>query len=158
MTDNRPFEEAALLNPAFVATVIAVAASEYENARGGPLPFALAFAITPLVLASDVRDQLPRRTTAHLANWVSALPAARAENRLRTLAMTPYTRSGIRFGVRGRYLELSADGIRGRLKADQTARRFDGEAGTIIKSASFVGRWFAREEITQVYALLGFRP
>jgi Family of unknown function (DUF6521) len=155
---RRARDERALYNPAFIATLVSVAAYDYERKRGAFLPWALAFVIPPLVLASDVRTELPGSIRAYLANWLAAHPAARADTPVRARALAPYTQDGIRFGLQHGLLGLADARLRGMLKPTATARQFEGEAGEIVMQAAFVGRWIAPEEPIQIFALLGMRP
>ena len=153
-----PADEAALLNPAFVASIISAAAVAYAGARGEPIDWAVAFVVPPLVLFSDARERLPKRASAHFARWVSANALLRLENVRRMSAMTPYTKRAIRFGARHGLLEVADGRILGTLSGRSAAAVLRGDAAEAIVAATFVGRWLAREEAAVIYALLGVRP
>ena len=120
---RRARDESALYNPAFIGTIVSVAAYDYERKRGELLPWALAFVIPPLVLASEVRTQLPGSIRAYLANWLAAQPAARADTPIRARALAPYTQDGIRFGLEHGLLELVDARLRGMLGPTPTANK-----------------------------------
>jgi hypothetical protein len=154
----RPRDEAALYNAAFVAVSVSVAANDYERKQQHPIPWALAFIVPPLVLASEVRSELPGNTRAYFANWLADHPDLRRDTALRTRAMVPYTRDAIRFGLLHGLLELHDGRLRGLLRPTTTQTRFQGEAAEIVRKAAFVGRWIAPQDPLQVFALLGIRP
>ena len=155
---REPIDEGALLNAAFVAALVSSAAKSHEQATGNPLAWPLVFVVPPLVVFSDVRERLPKRVTAHLAKWVTANPLIRLENGHRTAAMTTYTMRAIRFGARHGLLELTEGRLRGTVTDSAAANAFAGEAAEILRAASFVGKLLARDDASQVYALLGVRP
>lgn len=148
-----------MLNPALLATVIAVAASEYERADGSPMPWPLAFLVAPLVLHRDTRNALPRSTRTHLATWVSNNAVLRAGLPARAISLTDPVREGLRFGLRMGVLTLTDDG---RLHSSlPTANRPPdiGDLRPIVQSSGLVGKWFAKlDQSATAFALLGVAP
>jgi hypothetical protein len=150
---------AAMLNPALLAAIIAVAAAEYERADGDPMPWPLAFLVAPLVLHRDTREALPRSTRSHLATWVSDHPAIRAGLPARARSLIDPVREGLRFGLNTGVLAIVGDGrIRGSLPSTNQPPDL-GDLRKIIRSAGMVGKWLAKLDQTATsFALLGVAP
>lgn len=143
-----------LLNPALIATIIAVAASQYESRDGSPMPFELSFLVAPLVLHRDTRTALPVRVDSHLATWVTAHEVLAAGFGARAKALVEPVREGLRFGLRSGAIELDGGNITGHIRSRTPARI--GDIGEIVRKASFVGRWFTQiESSATAFALLG---
>src|SRR4051794_39322715 len=101
---------AAMLNPALLAVVTAIAAEEYERADGDAMPWPLAFLVAPLVLHRDTREALPRSTRSHLSTWIADHPSLRAGVPPRARSLAGPVREGVRFGVTNGALEIVDDG------------------------------------------------
>lgn len=145
-----------LLNPAVVSAIESRAASEYSGKRGSGLPWTLAFVVAPLVLHEPTRKRLPATAATHLSTWVLRNTDLRAAFPLRALALAPYVREGLRFGIRYSALELDNGALRGTLRLHSPAA---GELRDLLTSAALVGRWLARTEApATVMAVLGVRP
>ena len=146
--------EATLLNPALIALLIREAATGYESG-GTEMSWPLLFLIPPLVLHRPTRNALPRDTRTHLSTWVAREPVLRAGFPDRAAAMSPLVREGLRFGLRHGVLLMTGGTVRG---ADVGAAPL-GELRTLLRSASLVGRWFAKSsQPSTIFALFGVRP
>lgn len=162
MTSSTAMEEwsertpavADLLNPALIATIIATAASQYENRGKSPMPFELSFLVAPLVLHRDTRTALPMRIDSHLTKWVTAHEILAAGFGQRAKTLVKPVQEGLRFGLRSGAIELDGGNIRGHLRSRTPARI--GDIREIVKKAGFVGRWFTQiESSATAFALLG---
>jgi hypothetical protein len=150
---ERPRIPATMLNPALIAAVESVAASEYARSAGRPMTWPVAFLVAPLVLHRSTREALPRSTTTHLTNWVTREPLLRAGFPLRASALVPSVREGLRFGVRHQVLSLENGELHGTLRPPTTTTT---ERDALLKSAGLVGRWLAKiENPSTAFALLG---
>jgi hypothetical protein len=156
---DRSPEAAALLNPALLAVVCAVAARQYERESHEFMPWPLAFLVAPLVLHRSTRETLPRTTRTHLSTWVTNNPVIRAGFPQRAQSLTDLVREGLRFGLAHGALAITEDGgLRGSLSG--SARSIDdGDAAAIVRTAGFVGKWFTRvDQPATLFALLGVAP
>jgi hypothetical protein len=142
--DLRPVEHRTLLNPAFLAVIVADAARGHLDERSAPLPFALAFLAVPLVVHEPTRETLPTIATSMYA-WLQQRPEARVHIPPLAVEFGPMTREAIRFGVRHGALTFAP---RGALNAGRLNKaRRDAQTSDVIrcrKRARFIGRWFAR--------------
>ncbi len=119
--------------------------------------------VLPIVLHKTTRELLPRTTRTSLAAWIQENTNARVLFAERTIALKPYTREAILFGLLRDWLVLHEGG---RLQAtlnnsdvDRFIRNLDDEAKDCIRRARFVGKWFASQGSAQtVMALWGIRP
>jgi hypothetical protein len=159
---RRSREEAALLNPAFVALVVHQAAQTFEEESGEGLPFPLAFLVPPVVVAEGIRSQLPDRKDSSLAAWVQGHPEIRLRFAEHAAAMIPVVREGVLFAVTARVMSLSEARLRAtalpRGSALAIAANTD-EFQEVIRKAKFVGRWYANAGTTEtIMAFWGVRP
>src|SRR5215211_2467919 len=72
--EERSRDAARLFNPAFLATIMAAAAADYERSSNEPMPWLLSFAIPPLALTESTRHAMPASIRAHFANWLDEHP------------------------------------------------------------------------------------
>ena len=148
----------ALFNPAFVAVLIARAATGHRIAKDAPLPLALAYLVAPIVLHTPTREALPK-VNARLAKWADEHQLLRAELRRRAPQLADVTRRGLRFGLRHELLVLTAQGVEAGEGLSRIRAPRDGDAATCWKQAERLGRWLPRAgPPPTVLALLGVRP
>lgn len=146
--------EAALLNPALIALLMAEAARGYE-VQARPMSWPLTFLIPPLVLHRPTRDALPRDTRTHLSTWIARQPVLRAGFPERAAAMAPLAREALRFGLRHGTLTILA----GNVLSTTTLAPPPGDLRVLLGRARLVGRWLARtDQPSTVFALFGVRP
>jgi hypothetical protein len=155
----RQREEALLFNPAFLATLLAAAASDHERVADSGLRWPLAFIVPALVLFADTREELPANTNARLLNWISAHPQVRAQLAPRARALGPFVRESVRFGMGQGALTFLGDRLHSSLDAASLRAATSGEAQECVTRAAFFGRWFAGVvDVASIYALLGIAP
>lgn len=138
---RRPTEREALLNPAFIALVLARAAAEHERRTGELMPLSLAFLVVPIALHAATRHALPRKVTSKLGPWLEANPLLRAGFAGRARATAPAVRAGLREGLRAGVLDLSGQRISGRLPRKRPSVELSAEMQEIFKRAAFAGGW-----------------
>lgn len=146
---------AALLNPAFLAVVVAASAAGYERERQEPMPWPLSFVVAPLALHRGTREALPSSLATHLGAWVSRNPVLRAGMPLRARALVEPVREGLRFGLRNGLLTVEyGEALRQGLPRHRPSDV--GDLREVLRKATFAGRWVSRMEETEtVFALLG---
>lgn len=159
---DRAPDEAALLNPAFIAAVLNRAAVGYTRESGSALPFTLAFLMPALVLVRPTRQSLPRQIRTSMAAWLQEHLRHRLAFPARVAGFLPYVREGVLYGIScGGLLvcddwSVAAQALPRASAAGAEARH---ELRDIMKKAEFVGRWFARSGRPEtVMALWGVRP
>jgi hypothetical protein len=141
---GRPAERDALYNAPFMALIIAQAAAGYEARAEGGLPFSLAFLAAPIVLHGPTRQVLPRQARSKMALWLEEHPVQRAGLGRRAASLVPAVRAGIRYGLRSGALALNDATLtapRPKVKRDEVM--LSREVDDILKSARYVGGWFA---------------
>lgn len=156
--DNRSWVTANMINPAFVATALVATANMYENQSGDAMPWELAFLATPMALHRDTREALPSRIDSYASKWVTENSILLASLPKRVASMRPYTREGLRYGLRSGALEIVGNRLRGHSTWKLNKNR-DIELTYIIQRAAFLGRWFAAAgSPATLYALFGVTP
>lgn len=159
----RTQEEAHLFNPAFCCAVLTLSISTYATRGVARMPFPLAFLVLPIILHKRTRENLPRSTATSLAAWMQQNQEARLLFHERLMAMKPYTKEAVCFGVQYKWLELQNNG---ELSATQSMARIkaqtdalNGEAKECVAKAALVGKWFSLAGTTEtVMTLWGVRP
>lgn len=160
---QRPVEEANLLNPAFCSALITSSDVGYMSIDNAGIPYPLVFLMLPVVLHKSTRDLLPRTKRTSLATWIQRNTEVRILFAERVIALKPYTREAILFGMLHHWLTLG-DG--GKLQTnlddiyiDLITKKLKNEAKECVNKARFVGRWFASAGSAQtVMALWGIIP
>jgi hypothetical protein len=154
----RPVEEARLLNPAFLAALIAAAAADFERTSGEAMPWIFSFLVPPLVLPARSRESLPGNIQAHLSSWIQSHPEVRVGFPGRVKLLVPLVREALRFGLRSGVLTIDGRGLRGTIRLGIGNRRTS-EVAECFRAARFIGRWFGRRhDVKTIYALLGVTP
>lgn len=148
---DRPREEAALFNPAFLAEIVVRATSEWEKARPSALPLALAYLIVPVALHPGMRDVLPRRADTAFGTWIVTHQHLLVHVPRRALSLKPATREAVMFGAQVGALAFEAPGLRIGARAFVLATGLSGsdqEADDVRRCAGLMGRWLAAQPRT----------
>ncbi|MFG2064759.1 three component ABC system middle component [Micromonospora sp. NPDC048871] len=146
--------EAAYLNPAVVAAILASASDGYQDETKEPLPWPLSFLVAPLILHGPSRRSLPRDTRTHISTWLSRNPILHAGFHERARSLVPVVREGMRFGLRNGILSIS-DGV---ISAPQPVV-LTRETSPMLRPARLTGRWFAKtKHPPTLFALFGVEP
>jgi hypothetical protein len=155
----RPAERDALLNPAFLALVLARAARGHHQRTERPMALSLCFIVAPIVLHGPTRAALPRKITARFGGWLDAKPLLRAGLAARAQATAPAVRAGLREGLRADVLTLAGDEIAGKPPRRQAALTLSDEVEDIFKRAEFVGGWLGLAGSPEaIYAMWRVKP
>jgi Family of unknown function (DUF6521) len=157
---GRPAERDALYNPAFIALILAQAATGHEARAGSGLPFSLAFLVAPMVLHGPTREELPRQARSKMALWLEEHPVQRAGLGRRAASLVPAVRAGIRYGLSTGALALNdvtLNAPKPRVKGEDSL--LSAEVDDILARAGYVGGWFALAgSASGIYALWRVKP
>lgn len=160
---ERVREEANLFNPYFLAVIIRQVAHSYESARGAGLPWPFPFLCVPLLLHEHSRQQLPYSSRTDLVVWLTDHPDIRFLTPGRARSLRPHVREALLVGVREGLVTIDRPaltiGIGPTRLAQARLDRTGGAAGEILKEATKLGRWLARNGHWQYQLTLwGVRP
>lgn len=153
--DSRVTTDRSLLNPAFLGLV----SSEFvrDHAKSGQSPSVEITVVgTCMATTGSVRTALPSTTAAKLVNWVIENPVAAASSARAASSMGTHARRGILFSLAHDWVDVSDGHL---TPGAVRARAGNGdEVQSIVKSARFLGRWFARgDSPATVLTMLGVR-
>ncbi|MFJ4105699.1 three component ABC system middle component [Amycolatopsis japonica] len=158
---ERSRTQAAMLNPAFLASLTASAALRYQETSGRTMPWVFSFIVAPLVLHRDTRESLPRTIRANLSTWVADHPIEHAGFAQRAVSLRESVQEGLRFGLRNGVLSVTDDGgLAGYLATGKghTLTK-DSDAQQVVARAGFVGRWMSKiDQPATVFTTLGVAP
>lgn len=159
---DRSREEARLLNPAFIATLLWACADGHGGESGTGLPYTLSFIALPVVLHRPTRITLPSTKRTSLAAWLGAHPRALVGFSDRASALVPTVKGGLLFGCREGLLAMEHERVHAGPRPRSIAsfkRETTDEVNDCLKRARFVGRWFAGAgQSRTVMALWGVSP
>lgn len=159
---ERSSEEAHLLNPAFCCINLIAACVGYSDSADRPLPFALGFVVLPLTLHRRTRESLPRSIRTSIPSWLQKNMDARLGFHNRVMALRPYTREALRYGLGVGWIKVDRSGglsAAADILVRQSIRSLNGEARECVTRAKFLGRWLGRSPSTETtMALWGIRP
>lgn len=162
--EQRPFEYANLLNPAFCSILLRNAIKGYESQKKQGMPYSLLFLVLPIVLHGSTRNTLPETTRTKLHIWLQRQPEARVGFGDRTSNLVPYTKEALIFGMQTGIVNISDDGkftcVKRKLKPiSAVSWSSDTEPAICCKKAEFIGRWLAQAgEVSTIYTMWGIRP
>lgn len=158
----RPSDVASLLNPAFCSIILAQAARGFTTESPDGLPFALSALVIPFTLHRHTRQCFPQKTSTKFHVWLEGHPEIRLGLGERAKDLVPFTREAVLFGLQHQTLLLTNAG---NLLSGGTQRNLErqlpqqGDAIECVKSAQYLGRWFAKAGAPNtLYALLGIQP
>ncbi len=159
---ERPSEQARLLNPAFVGTLLWSCARAYMTTAEQPQPYALSFLVAPVVLHKSTRESLPTVTRTSLVSWVGENPMVVVGLADRARSLVPLVKEAVLFACNGGLLQVQESRVVAATRPRSMAR-FEREASDEVKSctkrAEFLGKWFALSgDYTTVMALWGVAP
>lgn len=160
---ERTREEAHLLNPPFCCMTITSACAGYSESSGQPLPFALAFMVLPIVLHKHTRESLPRTSRTSIPAWLQEHAEARLGFHERLMALQPYTREAMRYGLAFDWIAMGDSGVIRCVALNtlinRAIRSLGGDAQDCVSRARFLGKWFGTTASTETtMALWGIRP
>jgi hypothetical protein len=159
---DRPFEEAALLNPAFCGELIARATKDYERIRSSAFPLPLGFVVLPIVLHPPTLAVLPGRANTTFVTWSAENEALLAELPERTLRLRPISREALLFLTQHRALTVGSEGLRTGekpMRLTTKAAVATPDVDNIRRAASLLGRWFANQGApVQILQTMGVTP
>ena len=159
---ERSIEQARLLNPAFVGTLLWCCARTYAANAGQVQPYALSFLVAPVVLHKSTRDCLPKTTGTSLVSWIGENPRAIVGFAQRARSLVPLVKEALIFASNGALLQVQDSRVVAKPRPRSMAR-FEREASVevkgCIKKAEFLGKWFALSgDYNTVMALWGVAP
>ena len=160
---ERTHEEAHLLNPAFCCATITASFAGYRESRDQSFPFVIAFMVLPIILHKDTRESLPNSTRTSMPAWLQDHAQAKLGFYGRLMALQPYTREAITYGLAFGWVEIGNLGkiqcVTTDAQINRTIQSLDGDAHDCVSRARFLGRWFGKMASTEtILALWGIRP
>jgi len=164
--DKRSFEEANLLNPAFLSIICYLCVKGYCEKGSKNAPYILPFLVTPLVLHKKTRENMPRTVSTTFFTWISRPQGAQAkiEYAQRTRSIVPYVKEALVFSLSNKLLKstencsFQIDSLNLKIPSKEDDL-FTNEVLECFKKAYFCGRWFAHTgKIETSMALLGVKP
>ena len=159
---ERSLEQARLLNPAFLGTLLWSCARAYASTVNENQPYAVSFLLAPVVLHKSTRESLPTTTRTSLVAWLGDNARVLVGFPERARSLVPSIKEAILFACNGGLLQVQdarlVAGSRPRTMV-QFERDATDEVRACIKKAEFVGKWFALSgDYTTVMALWGVAP
>lgn len=159
---DRPIEQARLLNPAFVGTLLWSCARAYTASADDAQPYAISFLVAPVVLHKSTRESLPTTTRTSLVSWIGKNPRVVVGFAERARSLVPLVKEAVLFASNGGLLQVQESRVVAETRPRRMARlerEASGEVKACIKKAEFLGKWFALSgDYTTVMALWGVAP
>jgi len=164
--DKRSFEEANLLNPAFMSIICYQCVKGYCETAGKNAPYVLPFLVTPLVLHKKTREDLPRTVRTAFSTWITQLQGTQAKvgYAQRTHSIVPYVKEALIFSISNKLLKSTSDCS---FQLENPNIKIPSKESDLVtvevvecfKKAYFCGRWFAQAgKIETAMSLLGVKP
>jgi hypothetical protein len=157
---QRPLEDAALYNPAFLALLLRRCVDGYFQEHKEGLSLLLGHLGVSMALTADVRAALTMRINTKLGTWIADNTRARAKIPQISSAFVPYINEAVLFALQQRVVALdNGTLIAGTYGPATTIKGGSREVVDCQRAAAYLGRWFAVSgSHSTVAALLGVRP
>jgi len=160
--EQRPFEIAYGLNPAYNALLLYEAISAFQKNRPRGMPMALVFLILPLVFYTKMRESLPGNEHSSLYEWLRNHPEVRINFSRKVSQLIPYTKESIMFAMQKGVIDINEHGNFVVNKKNKL-KKLDWPTDSMVVSgrekAKFLGRWFTfLGNVETIYRSLGIRP
>lgn len=152
-----------LYNPAFCGLLLVVSIREYQEKNANGMHCTLPYLLLPMALNKALASNLPRSITTPIAGWIAGHEGEIIGLSESVTAFIEIVESGLAFLLSKNIIYLSEEGcfyiLDDKLPKTSTLQKYNKSLTSIIKSASFLGRWFASSSsVSGVYAQLGMRP
>lgn len=157
---DRPREERALFNPAFIALLLHAAVRGHaERANGRAISIGFLYLIPPLALHQETRELLPATVASSMPLWIREHPGALVGLGDRVSALRPLVSDACCFALRSGLLLSAPSGMTaGRLPKRPSGSVTSEEVDRCISRSTFLGRWFAGQpDMTTALAFWGLR-
>ncbi len=160
--NERSVEQARLLNPAFLGTLLWSGAKGYASVANENQPYLISFLVPPIVLHKSTRERLPRTIRTSLVAWLGDNASVHVGFGDRATALVPLVKEAILFASNTGMIQLQDARVVAARKPSGMAEMMSGtssEVNACIMRARFVGKWFARSgDYRTVMALWGVAP
>lgn len=158
---NASYEVRNLLNPAFCSTVIYEAITSYNNEGKKALPIPLLFLVLPLALHKKTRSKLPKNKKTNLGLWVSENEELSLDLNLRISNLSSFTFLALGNLAVNEIIVIRDEQvfIETEMKGVSSYAKTSEEIEDILRSAGFLGRWFANSSTpASIYTYFGVTP
>jgi len=161
--EDRPFEIAYGLNPAFLAILLHQAIVSFERRENSGMPYALSMLVIPLVFYTPIRERLPRDPNQSLHGWIRNNPEVLIHFPSRVSQLVPYSKESIIFAMQHQLITISQEGnllpAKKQLVINKLNWSYDSRTYQMKERAKFLGKWFALQGSAEViYRTLGIKP
>lgn len=160
--EDRPFEVAYSLNPAFLAVLLHQAIQSFKKENNEAMPYALIFLTIPLVFYTPIREKLPKNENQFLHEWLKNNPEITIHLHKAISQLVPYTKETIIFAMQHDIIATNNSGnFESSKKFTVDSLNFTQESrGYQMKEkAIFLGKWFAKlGSVEVIYRTLGITP
>jgi hypothetical protein len=161
--EDRPFEIAYGLNPAFLSILLYQAIAAFEKQEEEGMPYALSMLVIPMVFYAPIRTKLPKNHEKSLHDWIKNNPETLVQFPSRVNQLIPYSKESIIFAMQHCIIKINPVGnfvvVKKRLSINNLNWLSDSRTYQMCEKAKFLGKWFALQGSTDViYRTLGIKP
>jgi len=157
--EERPFEIAYNLNPAYCTVLLNASIAGYQENKKEGMPYPIIFLILPLIIYKPIRDKLPSKNTSQdISLWSKENQSILIDFDLKARELVPYTKEALIFAMRENVIDLSRE--TGNF-INQKPLKPKWEQSTLAdckQKAMVLGRWFSIFSIETIYTNFRIRP
>ncbi len=162
--EERPIEEANLLNPAFMCALIIEFLKDYSKVQPNGAPITIVTVAMATVLHRDSRERLPNRIITSLYSWLQDNEDILIDFSVRSKNVLPYIKEAIMFGMatetlsngKGHNISL---GIKKISLTKNFLEQTTSEIKSIFDRVKFIGRWLSNSGTeSSILAAWGIKP
>lgn len=141
---ERPFEIANLLNPAFCSIILWHVIVNNNKKTNNGFDYALTFLVIPLILAKQTRELLPPSTRSKMHVWLQSNQEVLIGLDEKIYMLKNITREAVIFGLQSDILDVDSEGklVAKKVVLKKYAVRST-EVAQCIEKATMLGKWLA---------------
>lgn len=163
--EDRPFEIAYGLNPAFLSILLYQAIEAFERQEEKGMSYALSMLIIPMIFYTPIRTKLPEDHNKSLYDWIENNPETLINFPNMVNQLIPYSKESIIFAMQQHLITISSVGNFKVVKKlsmksiNKLEWLSDSRTYEMNEKAKFLGKWFALQGSPEViYRKLGIKP
>ena len=157
--EERPFEIAYNLNPAYCTVLLNASIAGYQENKKEGMPYPIIFLILPLIIYKPIRDRLPCKNTNQDINlWLKENIGILVDFDIKVRELVPYTKETLMFAMRENVINISGETGNFINKKILKPKWKNSTSSDCKQKAKVLGGWFSASNIETIYINFRIRP
>ena len=153
--NNRPFDVANLYNPAYLGRILVEYIDSYKIATKKGIPLEIIYVTFPLIIVKSLQKRLPKKSNAIFHKWLIENSDLKFNYFNTVIQYLPFIKEAIIFLLQRNIIALEKNTLRINKQIRKTLKSDTNEIKQTLKKASFMGKWVAKIDDSEViYSLM----